>query len=58
MNDLFPMILGIIDQLNDWNEKLNSFASEHMDNVIIGTVIFFGILLVMFWGIGSLNKKQ
>jgi len=58
MNDLFPMILGIIDQLNDWNEKLNSFASEHMDNVIVGTVIFFGILLVMFWGIGSLNKKQ
>ena len=58
MNDLFPMILGIIDQLNEWNEKLNSFASEHMDNVIVGTVIFFGILLVMFWGIGSLNKKQ
>ena len=58
MNNFYPMILGIIDQLNDWNDKLNSFASEHMDNVAIGTAIFFGILLVMFWGIGSLNKKQ
>ncbi len=58
MYNVYPMILGIVDQLNDWNEKLNSFASEHMDNVAIGTVIFFAILLVMFWGIGSLNKKQ
>lgn len=58
MYDIYPMILGIIDQLNDWNEKLNSLASEHMDNVVVGTVIFFGILLIMFWGIGSLNKKQ
>ncbi len=58
MYNVYPMILGIVDQLNDWNEKLNSFASEHMDNVAVGTVIFFAILLVMFWGIGSLNKKQ
>lgn len=58
MNNVYPMMLGIIDQLNEWNEKLNSFAAEHMDNVGIGTVIFFAILLVMFWGIGSLNKKQ
>lgn len=58
MYNIYPMILGIIDQLNDWNEKLNSLASEHMDNVVVGTVIFFGILLIMFWGIGSLNKKQ
>jgi len=58
MYNIYPMILGIVDQLNDWNDKLNSFASEHMDNVAVGTVIFFAILLVMFWGIGSLNKKQ
>lgn len=58
MNNVYPMMLGIIDQLNEWNEKLNSFAAEHMDNVGIGTVVFFAILLVMFWGIGSLNKKQ
>ena len=58
MYNIYPMILGIVDQLNDWNDKLNSFASEHMDNVAVGTVIFCAILLVMFWGIGSLNKKQ
>ena len=58
MYNIYPMILGIVDQLNDWNDKLNSFASEHMDNVAVGTVVFFAILLVMFWGIGSLNKKQ
>lgn len=58
MYNIYPMILGIIDQLNEWNEKINSFVGEHMDNVVVGTSVFFGILLVMYWGIGTLNKKQ
>ena len=57
MNDLFPMILGIIDQLNDWNEKLNSFAEKHLNNVGVGTAIIGIIFVVAVWGIGALNKK-
>ena len=37
MYNIYPMILGIIDQLNEWNEKINSFVGEHMDNVVVGT---------------------
>ena len=58
MYNMYPMILGIIDQLNEWNEKINSFVGEHMDNVVVGTIVFFGILLVMYWGIGTSNRKQ
>ena len=54
----FPMVLGIIDTLNDWNEKLEGWASSHMDNVWFGIAILAGILVVSFWGIGALNKRQ
>ena len=54
----YPMILGIVDQLNDWDEKLDKFAAEHLDNVGIGTVLFFGLLLFGFFGIATLNKKN
>ena len=54
---MYPYILGIIDTLNEWNEKLNDWAGGHMDNVAIGTVIVFGLFLIGAWGIRELNKK-
>ncbi len=53
-----PQILGIVDQLNDLNEKLNKFASEHLDNVGVGTLLFGALVLVAFWGINTLNKNN
>ena len=54
---IYPYILGIIDTLNDWNEKLNEWAGGHMDNVAVGTLIV-GVLFVLgAWGIRELNKK-
>ena len=55
--NFYPLVLGIMDKLNDWNDKLNGFASEHMDNVWVGVLIMGGILFVAFWGINVLNKK-
>lgn len=58
INQYYPMILGIIDTLNDWNDKFNGWAAKHMDNVGFGVLMLGGILLVSFWGIGVLNKRQ
>ena len=52
-----PLILGIVDKLNDWNDKLNAFFAGFGDNVFIGTLIFGGILVVAFWGINMFNRK-
>ncbi len=52
-----PSMLTIIDTINEWNEKLNELIGDKMGNVGIGTLIFFGILLVTFWAIGALNKQ-
>jgi hypothetical protein len=52
------MILGIIDTLNEWNDKFNGWAAEHMDSVWFGIAMLAGILVVSFWGIGVLNKRQ
>ena len=54
----YPMFLGIIDQLNEWNEKLNKIADEKLGGVGIGTILFFGLLLVGFFGINAFNKKN
>ncbi len=57
MGNGYIQILGIMDTLNEWNEKLNQFAGKHMDNVLVGTLILFAIIIVAFWAIGALNKK-
>ena len=57
MNQYYPYILGIMDTINDWNEKLNNFASGHMDNVWVGAAALGIILVVSFWGINTLNKR-
>ena len=49
-------LLGIVDKLNEWNEKLNGFASEHMDNVWVGTAVLGVLIVVAVWGIQTLNK--
>jgi len=53
----YALILGIIDTLNDWNEKLNEFASEKLDSVWVGTLILGELVVIGFWGIQALNKK-
>lgn len=57
MYKYYPLILGIMDTLEDWNEKLNAFASGHMDNVLVGALMVGAILIVSFWGINTLNKR-
>jgi len=54
----YPYMLGIVDQLNEWNDKLNKLADEHMGNVGFGTLIFFALLGVGFFAIGTFNKKD
>lgn len=57
MYKYYPMILGIMDKIEEWNDKLNAFAAEHMDNVLVGTLMLGLLILVAFYGIGALNKK-
>lgn len=57
MYKYYPQILGIVDTLNDLNEKLDRWAGKHMDNVGVGTALLGVILLVSFWAIGALNKR-
>lgn len=58
MYKYYPVMLNIIDKLNDWNDDLNKFADEHMENVGFGTFIFFALLGVAFYGVATLNKKD
>lgn len=57
MTNYYSQILSLMDTLNEWNEKLNSFAASHMDNVWVGTVIGGGLLVLAIWGINALNRK-
>ena len=57
MTNYYSQILSLMDTLNEWNEKLNSFAASHMDNVWVGTAIGAGLLVLAIWGISALNKN-
>lgn len=57
MYKYYPLILGIMDTLEEWNEKLNAFAGEHMDNVLVGTIVIGILIFVAFSGINALTKK-
>lgn len=57
MYKYYPLILGIMDKIEEWNEKLNAFAGERMDNVVVGTLVLGVLILVGFYGISALNKK-
>lgn len=58
MYNIYPQILGLIDKLNDLNDKLSKFASEHMDNVGFGTIMLGVLIVVAFWAINALNKNN
>ena len=57
MTNYYSQILSLMNTLNEWNEKLNSFAASHMDNVWVGTAIGAGLLVLAIWGISALNRK-
>ncbi len=50
-------ILGLLDKLNDWNDKLSGLASKYMDNVGFGTIAVIGLFAIGCWGVSTLNKK-
>ena len=52
-----PMILSIMDKLNELNDKINDLIGNKIDNVFVGAAILGVIILVAFWGINTLNKK-
>ena len=58
MGTNYILILGIIDKLNDWNEKLNEFTAKYLDNVGAGTLIFLGLVAFGFWAIRAFGKKS
>ena len=43
--------------LLEWNEKINALAGEHMDNVLVGTLVLGGLIFIGFYGVSALNKK-
>ena len=55
---LYPYMLGIVDTLNDWNDKLNKLADKYMNNVGFGTLVFFILVGVAFFAVGTFNKKD
>ena len=57
MYKYYPLILGIMDKIEEWKEKLNAFAGEHMDNVLVGTLVLGGLIFIGFYGVSALNKK-
>ena len=57
MHNYYPLVLGLMDTINDLNEKLNDFTSSHMDNAFVGAAIVGIIFIVSAWGINTLNKR-
>lgn len=57
MYKYYPLILGIMDTIEEWNKKLNSFTGEYMDNAIVGGIVVIVLLIIGCWGINELNKK-
>ncbi len=57
MNNFYPYILGLLDTINDWNEKLNGLSSKYLDSPAVGTVVVIGIFVVSGIVIAELNKK-
>lgn len=52
----YPQILGVMDTLNEWNDKLNELLSGKLDNVGTGLVVMGVILFVTIIGVRALNK--
>ena len=56
MIDSYFLILSFTSTLNEWNEKLNGLASEHLDNVWVGVIILGIIMAFVIFGINTLSK--
>ena len=52
----YASILGIVDTLNEWNEKLRNFTTGKTDNVFIGTLIIGVVFVVSAWAISYFGK--
>lgn len=50
-------IAGLSELINDWNEKLNSFASQYMDNVWFGGAMVLILFVFGCWAISYFAKK-
>lgn len=53
----YPYILGIMEKLNEWNEKLDKFSAENLDDVFVGTLILGGLLIISFGAVRFFNKR-
>ena len=57
MYQVYPYILGLLDTLNDWDEKLKKITTGGENNVIFATIFVVGIFAVSAWAINFFNKK-
>ena len=53
---VYPYILGIIDTINEWDEKLKEFTTGSSNNVLFATVFVIGIFIVAAWAIHFFNR--
>ncbi len=53
----YPYILGLLDTLNDWDQKLKEMTTGNSNNVIFATAFIAGIFVVSAWAINFFNKK-
>ena len=53
----YPYILGILDTINEWNEKIKAFATSNSNNVAFATAFIIGIFVVAAWAINMFYKK-
>lgn len=49
--------LGIIDKINDLNEKINSSLGDKLSNLPIGIAVLGVLLFIVIFTINELNKK-
>lgn len=51
------LIASFSDLLEDWNEKLDSIASQYMDSPFFGALVVIVIFAFGCWAISYLTKK-
>lgn len=50
-------IMSFSHQVEIWNEKLDSFATEYMDNPWVGAALCLILFVFGCWAVSSLSKK-
>lgn len=48
--------LGIVDKINELNEKINNSIGDKFGNVYFGVAILAVLIIVVIFGINELNK--